>query len=112
MTDYKELLNDPSKFQTYFDEVTQLSEELEADKYDSLQYSNPYKKELKRLGVIKNLTPFVDKITVEQYRPGLVIINKRFIVSLSNNIWRVTSKNTWYNYKSIEQLITKYVLKE
>ena len=109
---YSELLKDEQIFQQHLKEMIKLSKELEEDCEHKDRYSNPYSRELERMSGIHSFLPFTNKVTVEDYSQGLVIVNKRYIVSLRNNVWRVKGKNKWYCYKDIEQLITKYVLKE
>ena len=109
---YEELLKKPSLIDSYITELLKESAQLEERCYDKMQYSNPYDKELERLSSIKKFVPFAEKITVSDYSPGLVIVNRKFIVSLRNNVWRIKGKNKWYCYNNISQLVTKYILKE
>jgi hypothetical protein len=109
---YEELLKTPNLIDSYIQEMLKESEKLEERCYDKLQYSNPYGKELERLSSIKKFVPFAQQVIVSDYKPGLVIVNHKFIVSLRNNRWRVKGRNKWYCYDSIDQLVTKYILKE
>tara|TARA_R110001592_G_scaffold160513_1_gene392708 strand:- start:1378 stop:1722 length:345 start_codon:yes stop_codon:yes gene_type:complete len=76
-----------------------------------LQYSNPYGREAKRLRKLIELIELTD--TVEDYQnAGLVLIDGKFVVSLSNNKWRAIHKNKWYRHKSdIKHFVDNYINK-
>jgi len=80
-------------------------------------YSNSARKEAYRLNKLINLIKVIeDSDTLEQVDwdkgGGLVIINKKFIVSLANDQWRVLGKNTWYRHKQdLKHFIDNYVRK-
>jgi hypothetical protein len=109
---YEELLQRPSLIDSYIEELSKGSAELEERCYDKLQYSNPYGRELERLASIKKFIPFAEKVSVSDYKPGLIIVNNKFIVALRSNRWRVRGRNKWYSYNDINQLVTKYILRE
>ncbi len=80
-------------------------------------YSDPARRGVFRLSKLINLIKVLkDSDTLEQVNwdkgGGLVLINKKFIVSLSNDKWRVIRKNIWYRHKKdIKHFIDNYVRK-
>jgi hypothetical protein len=80
-------------------------------------YSNSARTEVFRLKKLINLIKVIEESdTLEQVDwdkgGGLVIINKKFIVSLAKDQWRVLGKNTWYRHKQdLKHFIDKYVRK-
>ena len=52
-------------------------------------------------------------LNVEDYSPGQVLVNKKFVVSLSNNKWRIVGKQTWYDHRhDLTHFVCNYILKE
>ena len=45
-------------------------------------------------------------------RDGLVLVDKKFVVSLIDNNWRVLNKNTWYKHKDIKHFVSNYIRKD
>lgn len=119
-------LENHSVKQTKFDRYTkehikdleeQLIEEVklkkECDKRNDhkLQYSNRHRREVERIKKLIHLIQYCD--LVEDYNDGLVLIDEKFVVSLSDNNWRIAGKNKWYRHKNdIDHFIYNYIYKD
>ena len=93
-------------------QATELAEKCEKENFYKSQYSNSHAREVGRL---KKLKKFVsdDRLEVADYADGMVIIDDKYIVSLSNNKWRVARRNVWYRHKlDVHHFIDNYVLKD
>ena len=89
--------------------LKQLSDQCELDNWDKLYYSNPYEK-----GIVKTkaLLSFIDlPVKVDEYQDGLVIVNERFIFSLSSYKWKVKHKAKWYMSKGVKDFVERFVMK-
>ena len=53
-----------------------------------------------------------EDLEIEDYKSGLVLIDKKFVVSLIDNNWRVLNKNTWYKHKDIKHFVSNYIRKD
>ena len=85
-----------------------LAKKCDLDNDHKLQYSNPYRRNCKRLKKLIKLIELTDK--VEDYNSGLVLVNDKFVVSLLYNNWRNVYKNKWYKQKhDIEHFVNNYV---
>lgn len=107
--DYKKLFEDPQ-----FLEKTILEEE-EAFVRSNKRYdiNNVHERRLPKLKKLKILqSNFLGKIKLDKFRPGLAIINDRYIVSLKSNRWQTADGGTWYYYKNVKDLVERYILKE
>ena len=52
-------------------------------------------------------------LDIQEYNLGLVLINDKFVVSLTNNKWRIKNKNKWYLHKEdVDHFVNKYILGE
>ncbi len=81
------------------------------DNYHKDRYSNRHQREVERLDKLIGLIQ--QPVTVEPYSNGCVLLNKEYVVSLSNNNWRVRGKNKWYKHKNdLSHFVNKYVLKD
>ena len=101
--DIPELENDLEK-------VKKFASICDLENYHKVQYSNSAEREVIRLKKLIKLIRFTN--TVEDYLSGLVLINDRFVVSLSNNTWRIIHKNKWYKHRDdIKHFVDKYICK-
>jgi hypothetical protein len=93
-------------------EAIRLANDCEERNDHKLQYSNPYEREANRLRKLIQLIELTD--TVEDYKnAGLVLIDGKFVVSLSNNKWRVIHKNKWYRHRSdLKHFVDNYIYKK
>ena len=88
---------------------------IESHKYatnDKMYMSDPENRHLYRLKTLKEFLLTDQKIELDYANTsGLILINNKYIASLSNNKWRVKGKNKWYWYKTPQQLVDKYILR-
>ena len=64
-------------------------------------------------GYTLNLFAGETNLDIQEYNLGLVLINDKFVVSLTNNKWRIKNKNKWYLHKEdIDHFVNKYILGE
>lgn len=78
-------------------EMEKYAEETDRRNYHKDVYSNSARREVRRLENLKELIKC--GVTVEDYGPGLVLLNNKFVFSLSSLKWRVVGKNKWYRCK-------------
>ena len=86
------------------------SDQCEEDNYDRAYYNNPYKRDIERIE--KLIALIHEDLQIESYRDGLVLVDKKFVVSLIDNNWRVLDKNTWYKHKDIKHFVSNYIRKD
>ena len=92
-------------------EARQLAKQCDIDNDHKLQYSNRHKREVHRIEKLIELIQLCGE--VEDYDSGLVIVNKKFVVSLIDNNWRIKGKNKWYKHKNkLEHFVENYVYKD
>jgi len=85
------------------------SDKCEEDNYLKDYYSNPYEKDIKR---IKKLIALInEELQIESYDDGLVLVDKKFVVSLLHNNWRVLNKNVWYKHRDVKHFVNNYIRK-
>ena len=84
------------------------SKKCDEDNYHKDYYSNPYDREIQRIGCLLTLLEY--DIVVSDYGDGTVIVNDKFILSLRNLRWRVEGRSKWYYASSIDSFVNKYVL--
>lgn len=74
-------------------------------------YSNSADRNVRRLKKLKKLLEL--DLEVETYGAknfGLVLVNKKFVVSLLENNWRILYKNVWYKHKEdITHFVNNYI---
>lgn len=81
-----------------------------------LEYDNDWNvgsdwREAHRLKKVIHFLELEDDLKIEHAGPGLILINKKFIVSLASNKWKVKGKNVWYKHKdSLKDFVEKYIL--
>jgi len=79
---------------------------------DKMYQSDPENRHLCRLKKLKEFLLTDQKIKLDYANtPGLILINNKYIASLSSGKWRVKGKNKWYWYKTPQQLVDKYILR-
>jgi len=79
---------------------------------DKMYMSDPENRHLYRLKVLKKFLLTDQKIQLDYANTaGLILINNKYIASLSSGKWRVKGKNKWYWYKTPQQLVDKYILR-
>ena len=79
---------------------------------DKMYQSDPEYRHLCRLEKLKEFLLTDQKIKLDYANtPGLILINNKYIASLSSGKWRVKGKNKWYWYKTPQQLVDKYILR-
>ena len=79
--------------------------------YHKDRYSNSYKREAHRIRKLIDLIMLCD--IVEDYDKGLALIDKKFVVSLSSNSWRVLGKGKWYMHKNdLNHFVDNYINKD
>ena len=70
-------------------------------------WSDPYKREIKRLRV------FIELLKTGQdviwYNDGCVIINDKFIYACITGKWRIAGKSKWYHSKNVKHFIENYL---
>jgi len=87
-------------------------ESHEYETNDKMYMSDPENRHLYRLKVLKKFLLTDQKIQLDYANTaGLILINNKYIASLSNNKWRVKGKNKWYWYKNPQQLVDKYIIR-
>jgi len=86
------------------------SDQCEEENYHRAYYNNPYKRDIERIEKLISLIH--EDLEIEDYKDGLVLINKKFIVSLLHNNWRVLNKNIWYKHKDIKHFVSNYIRKD
>ena len=92
-------------------EAKKAAKQCDKDNDHKMQYSNSAKREVWRLIKLIELIQLCD--IVEDYDNGLALINRKFIVSLSNNKWRVLGKNKWYLHKNdLTHFVDNYINKD
>lgn len=80
---------------------------------DKLYQSDPERRHLNRLKKLKEFLLTGQKIKLNYANtPGLVLINNKYIASLSSCKWRVEGRNKWYLYSTPKQLVDKYILRK
>ena len=76
-----------------------------------MQYSNRHRREAQRIRKLIQLIQLCG--VVEDYDNGLALVNRKFIVSLADNNWRILGKNKWYRHKNdLKHFVDNYVYKE
>ena len=79
---------------------------------DKMYMSDPENRHLYRLKVLKKFLLTDQKIQLDYANTaGLILINNKYIASLSSDKWRVKGKNKWYWYKNPQQLVDKYIIR-
>jgi hypothetical protein len=79
---------------------------------DKMYMSDPENRHLYRLKVLKKFLLTDQKIQLDYANTaGLILINNKYIASLSSGKWRVKGKNKWYWYKNPQQLVDKYIIR-
>ena len=95
-------------------------ESLDYATNDKMYQSDPEYRHLHRLKKLKEFLLTDQKIKLYYANtPGLILINNKYIASLSTDYkwrvssgkWRVKGKNKWYWYKTPQQLVDKYILR-
>jgi hypothetical protein len=80
------------------------------DNYHKDIYSNHYERDVRRIEKLISLIH--EDLEIEDYKSGLVLIDKKFVVSLIDNNWRVLNKNTWYKHRDIKHFVNNYIRKD
>jgi len=110
--DYKKLFEDPQLLSKTIREEQKAYWQREASS-DKMYVNNVHERRLPKLKKLKMLqSHFLGKIKLDKFRPGLAIINDRYIVSLKSNRWQTSDGGTWYYYKNVKDLVERYILKE
>lgn len=86
------------------------SAKCKEDNYHKPIYSNHYERDVRRIEKLISLIH--EDLEIEDYKDGLVLIDKKFVVSLLHNNWRVLNKNTWYKHRDIKHFVSNYVRKD
>ena len=87
------------------------AKQCDKDNDHKLQYSNRHKREAQRIRKLIELIQLCG--VVEDYDYGLALVNRKFIVSLGDNKWRILGKNKWYRHKNdLKHFVDNYVYKE
>ena len=86
------------------------SAKCEEDNYHKHIYSNHYERDVRRIEKLISLIH--EDLEIEDYKSGLVLIDKKFVVSLIDNNWRVLNKNTWYKHRDIKHFVNNYIRKD
>ena len=68
--------------------------------------SDSYGRALNRLSKIKKLLELGADVTVGS---GGIYVNEKFVIAYQQNKWRVDGKGKWYWYKSLEDLMERYI---
>ena len=89
----------------------QQSLELQKSCWHKDRYSNSADRNVRRLRKLKKLLELgLEVETYGQKNFGLVLINKKFVVSLIENNWRLLHKNVWYRHKAdVEHFVNNYI---
>jgi hypothetical protein len=83
-----------------------------------LEYDNDWNegsdaREAVRLKKVISFLELEDDLDIEYDNAGLISINKKFIVSLRTNKWKVRGKNVWYRHQNdLQSFVDKYILKK
>jgi len=81
-----------------------------------LEYDNDWNvgsdyREAQRLEKVIRFLELEYDLKIEHGGSGLILINKKFIVSLASNKWKVKGKNVWYRHKNnLKDFVKKYIL--
>ena len=87
------------------------AKQCDLDNYHKDRYSNRHRREVCRIKKLIELIQLCD--VVEDYDYGLALVNRKFIVSLIDNNWRVFGKNKWYKHKhDLKHFVDNYVYKD
>ena len=71
-------------------------------------YGDSAQKEVAR--VTKLIKLVEHDLYVEDYKPGLVLIGGKFVVSLANNKWKISGRNVWYRHKKdLDHFVSNYI---
>ena len=80
---------------------------------DKMYQSDSQGRHLSRLKKLKEFLLTGQKIKLDYANAvGLILINDKYIASLSSCSWRVKGKNKWYLYSTPQQLVDKYIVKK
>ena len=93
------------------EEEKQCADAIDRECYHKDVYSNSSSRDVFKLTKLINLIKVVeDSDTIEYHGAGLILLNKKYIVSLANDKWRVIRKNKWYRHKQdLKHFIDNYV---
>lgn len=114
--DYEQLFQDEQYFESVLASEIKNEEWIQEAFYHRDWVSQSHQKNIQKLMKFKQLHAFKPDIEVRNYNDGMIVVNKKYVVSLATNKWSTVSqlknKPTWYRYKNIEDLVTRYILKE
>jgi len=68
--------------------------------------SDLYGRALTRLSKIETLLELGTSVTLG---PGGIYVNEKYVVGYQKNRWRVDGKATWYWYKTLDDLVKRYI---
>lgn len=109
-------LDDKDKKCYLAEDIPELKNKLSKARKDYKNYgddgiNNSYAKNVRRLDKLIKLLGH--RLNIEDYNQGTVLVNGKYIVSLSSNNWRIMGKQTWYSHKhDMNHFVCNYILKE
>lgn len=73
--------------------------------------NNQPEREAKRLS--KLIALLEHRLSIQDYGSGTVLVNQKYVVSLSSDKWRIKGRGVWYNHKrDLNHFVCNYILKE
>ena len=92
-------------------EARKRAKQCDIDNDHKMQYSNRHRREVHRIEKLIELIQLCGE--VDDYDFGLALVNRKFIVSLADNKWRILGRNKWYRHKNdLKHFVDHYVYKE
>jgi len=81
--------------------------ELDKKCYHKSVYSNPFRKEARRLRLMKHFLEF----GIENIEPTTIglKVNNKYLLGWKKNKWKVIGNNKWYYYQSVPHFIGKFM---
>jgi len=104
----KETLDDLDEDIEYYKEK---SVELQRSCWHKDNYSNYADRNVLRLKKLRKLLELnLEVETFGQPNFGMVLVNRKFVVCLLDNNWRVVNKNVWYRHKDdLNHFVETYI---
>jgi len=105
------LLNkDKTAIKRLIDEALVAEKQCDEANYDKDQYSNPARRRLVLLNASLALLE-KDVSEVELYQTGMLLVNGRYVIAPQSGKWRVLGKGKWYWYKTVMDMVDRYINK-
>lgn len=114
----REIRQREENMQTYSSEdIPELKKRLAAARKEAKKISasddlnNQPQREAGRLSKLIGLLEH--RLSIQDYGSGTVLVNQKYVVSLSSAKWRIKGRNVWYNHKrDLTHFVCNYILKE